>query len=95
MPLGKVLIELLEPVEPGKGQIGKFLKEQGEGFHHIAFRVEDIHDAMGKLNKINRLLRDGKPRNGGDGSKIAFIKPISTQNVLTVLVEKDREVEKG
>lgn len=88
IPLGEVLIELLEPVEPGEGRIGKFLKEKGEGFHHIAFRVEDIHDAMERLKNINIPLRDEKPRDGGDGSKIAFIEPISTQNVLTELVEK-------
>jgi methylmalonyl-CoA/ethylmalonyl-CoA epimerase len=94
IPLGEVLIELLEPVEPGEGRIGKFLKEKGEGFHHIAFRVEDIHDAMERLKNINIPLRDEKPRDGGDGSKIAFIEPISTQNVLTELVERDREVKK-
>ena len=44
IPLGDVLIELLEPLEPGEGRIGRFLKEKGEGFHHIAFRVEDIQE---------------------------------------------------
>lgn len=95
IPLGEVLIELLEPVEPGEGRIGKFLEEKGEGIHHIAFRVEDIQDAMRKLKKINIPLRDEKPRDGGDGSKIAFIEPTSTQNVLTELVEREREVKKG
>jgi methylmalonyl-CoA/ethylmalonyl-CoA epimerase len=94
IPLGEVLIELLEPVEPGEGRIGKFLKEKGEGIHHIAFRVENIHHALETLKKINVPLRDEKPRDGGDGSKIAFIEPISTQNVLTELVERDREVKR-
>lgn len=94
IPLGEVLIELLEPVKPGEGRIGKFLEEKGEGIHHIAFRVEDIHDAMRKLKKINIPLRDEEPRDGGDGSKIAFIEPASTQNVLTELVERDREVKR-
>ncbi len=94
IPLGEVLIELLEPVESGEGRIGRFLEEKGEGFHHIAFRVEDIHDAMEGLKRINIPLRDEKPRDGGDGSKIAFIEPIATQNVLTELVERDREVNR-
>lgn len=94
IPLGEVLIELLEPVKPGEGRIGRFLEEKGEGFHHIAFRVENIDDAMRRLKKISIPLRDEKPREGGDGSKIAFIEPISTQNVLTELVERDREVKK-
>lgn len=94
IPLGEVLIELLEPVEPGAGRIGKFLEEKGEGFHHIAFRVEDIHHVLEILKNMGVPLRDEKPRDGGDNSKIAFLDPISTQNVLTELVERDREVKK-
>jgi len=94
IPLGEVLIELLEPVESGEGRIGKFLQEKGEGIHHIAFRVENIHHALETLKKINIPLRDEDPRDGGDGSKIAFIEPASTQNVLTELVERGREVKK-
>jgi methylmalonyl-CoA/ethylmalonyl-CoA epimerase len=92
IPLGEVLIELLEPVEPGEGRIGKFLEEKGEGIHHIALRVESIQLALEMLKKMNVPLRDEKPRDGGDNSKIAFLDPISTQNVLTELVERDREV---
>jgi methylmalonyl-CoA/ethylmalonyl-CoA epimerase len=94
IPLGEVLIELLEPVEPGEGRIGTFLKEKGEGFHHIALRVENIQNAMEGLKKNNVRLRDENPRDGGDGSRIAFIEPAFTQNVLTELVERDREVGK-
>jgi len=94
IPLGEVLIELLEPVELGEGRIGKFLQEKGEGIHHIAFRVENIHHALKTLKRINIPLRDETPRDGGDDSKIAFIEPTSTQNVLTELVERSREVGK-
>ncbi len=94
IPIGEVLIELLEPLEPGEGVIGVFLKEKGEGIHHIALRVENVQSAMEKLKKENIRLRDQKPRDGGDGAKIAFIEPLFTQNVLTELVERDREVRK-
>jgi methylmalonyl-CoA/ethylmalonyl-CoA epimerase len=93
IPLGEVLIELLEPTSPGSGRIGKFIEEKGEGLHHLALRVDDIHSAIKKLREINIPLRDPKPRDGGDESKIAFIDPASTQNVLTELVERKREVE--
>jgi methylmalonyl-CoA/ethylmalonyl-CoA epimerase len=94
IPLGEVLIELLEPVEPGAGRIGVFLNEKGEGFHHIALRVENIQKTMEELEKNNIRLRDKIPRDGGDGSKIAFIDPLFTQNVLTELVEREREVKR-
>lgn len=92
IPLGEVLIELLEPTEPGEGRIGKFVEENGEGFHHIAYRVDDIDQTMLRLNQANILLRDTRPRDGGDDSRIAFIDPGFTQNVLTELVERKREV---
>ena len=94
IPLGEVLIELLKPTKPGAGRIGQFLEKQGEGFHHIAFRVEDIDQAIEKLKETNVLLRDQKPRDGGDESRIAFIEPTFIQNVLTELVERKREVER-
>jgi methylmalonyl-CoA/ethylmalonyl-CoA epimerase len=90
--VGEVLIELLEPIEPGIGRIGRLLEEKGEGFDHIAFRVEDIDHAMDRLKQIEVPLRDKEPRDGADESRIAFIEPTSTQNVLTELVERKQEV---
>jgi methylmalonyl-CoA/ethylmalonyl-CoA epimerase len=92
IPLGEVLIELLEPTEPGAGRIGKFLEEKGEGFHHVAFRVGDIDYTIRRLLEMHVPLRDTVPRDGGDGSRIAFIEPTFTQNVLMELVERKREL---
>ena len=91
--LGEVLIELLEPTEPGAGRIGKFLDERGEGFHHMALRVDNIDQTMEEFRKKSVPLRDAIPRDGGDDSKIAFVEPAFTQNVLTELVERKRDVK--
>jgi len=91
IPLGEVLIELLEPTESGKGRIGIFLKENGEGFHHIALRVEDIETATDRLKKL-KIPIDKAPRAGAHESKIVFIDPKFTLNVLTELVEREGEV---
>jgi methylmalonyl-CoA/ethylmalonyl-CoA epimerase len=95
IPLGDILIELLHPTEPDGGTIGQFLKEKGEGFHHIAMRVENIDYTMQKLKEKNIVFRDKEPRAGSDESRIAFIDPAFTQNVLTELVERKREVKTG
>ena len=92
IPLGEVLIELLEPTAPGAGSIGQFLEEKGEGIHHMAYRVDDIDRSLEKLEAMHVPLRDREPRPGGDDSRIAFIDPTFTQNVLTELVERKREV---
>jgi methylmalonyl-CoA/ethylmalonyl-CoA epimerase len=88
--LGEVLIELLEPTEPGAGRIGKFLDERGEGFHHMALRVDNIDQTIDEFRKMDVPLRDLTPRDGGDDSKIAFIESAFTQNVLTELVERKK-----
>jgi len=90
--VGEVLVELLEPTAPGAGRIGAFLEKNGEGFHHIAFRVDDVDAEMERLNSVGVTLRDKAPRDGGDDSRIAFVEPAFTQNVLTELVERTKEV---
>ena len=93
LPLGEVLIELLQPTAPGAGRIGQFLREKGPGFHHIAYRVDSIDQALAKLKQQGVPMRDEAPRPGGDDSRIAFMDPAGTQNVLTELVERAHEIE--
>jgi methylmalonyl-CoA epimerase len=87
IPVGEVLIEFLEPLSE-EGRIGKFIEENGEGIHHIAYGVTDL-DGMLRIMRTEKIkLRDEQPRPGGMGSKIDFIDPIETNGVLTELVER-------
>ena len=90
--VGEVLIEFIEPMEPGFGMIGEFLEKKGEGIHHIAYRVEYIETAMEKIRQVNLPFMDEDPQDGADASRIAFMDAAFTQNVLTELVERKREV---
>jgi methylmalonyl-CoA/ethylmalonyl-CoA epimerase len=47
LPLGEVLIELVEPL-PGT-PLEKVLREKGEGFQHIAFEVDHLTGALEEL----------------------------------------------
>lgn len=87
IPVGEVLVEILEPLSE-EGRIGKFIKENGEGIHHIAYRVTDLEGMLKSMKDEKIKLRDHQPRPGGMGSKIAFIDPIETNGVLTELVER-------
>ena len=44
-PVGDSEVELLESTAPD-GPIAKYLEKRGEGIQHIAFRVEDIEQAL-------------------------------------------------
>ncbi len=90
LPVGEVLVELLEPVGPG--MIRDFLKKRGEGLHHICYGVADLQKAMKRITGKKIQLRDKKPRPGGGGSKIVFLEPGSIFNTETEFVERKREI---
>ena len=88
VPVGEVVLELLEPLAPGKGRLSDFLRKYGEGVHHIAYRVDNLGEILTEMEKMGVKLRDKKPRPGAHGSQIAFISPEETNNVLIELVER-------
>ncbi|HNY49046.1 MAG TPA: methylmalonyl-CoA epimerase [Smithella sp.] len=87
-PVGDTEIELLESTSPD-GPIAKYLDKKGEGVQHIAFRVENIEEALAELKTRGVQLIDEKPRRGAGGAKIAFLHPKSTFGVLVELCERD------
>jgi methylmalonyl-CoA/ethylmalonyl-CoA epimerase len=85
--VGEGEIEVLESTAPD-GAIAKFIESRGEGIQHIAFRVENIEEALKELKEKGVRLIDEKPRRGAGGGRIAFIHPKSTNGVLLELSEK-------
>ncbi|MFX0205636.1 MAG: VOC family protein [Candidatus Hodarchaeota archaeon] len=48
--VGEIQLELIEVLE-GETIHSKFLRERGEGLHHIGFIVEDIEEELARLRK--------------------------------------------
>lgn len=86
LPVGQTYIELLEGQGPDSG-VTKWIGEKGTGLFHICFEVEDIDGALAELKAKGVKLRDETPRTGHGGSRIAFLDPASTGNVLIELAE--------
>jgi methylmalonyl-CoA/ethylmalonyl-CoA epimerase len=73
-------IELLEPINDNS-PISKFLKERGEGIHHIAITADEIEkDVQRAMDNGMKFL--GGLRTGSYGRKITFIHPKSLNGVL-------------
>lgn len=87
-PITDSEIELLESTQPD-GPVAKFIEARGEGIQHIAFRVENLEEALSELKAKGVRLIDEKPRKGAGGAKIAFIHPKETNGVLVELCERD------
>ena len=85
-PLSTGAVELIQPTDP-EGAIGRFMAKRGEGFHHVAYEVDDIAASLRQLEADGIELIDTTPRSGGHGLLIAFIHPRAANGVLTELVQ--------
>jgi methylmalonyl-CoA/ethylmalonyl-CoA epimerase len=86
-PVGESEVELLESTAPD-GPIAKFLEKKGQGIHHVAFRVDNLEEALAELKEKGIKLIDEKPRMGAGGAKIAFLHPKATNGILVELCER-------
>lgn len=86
-PIGESKIELLETTDP-EGPVGKFIRRNGEGIHHISFRVSDLEASLKQLQERGVELIDEKPRYGAGGAKIAFLHPRSTGGILVEICQR-------
>ncbi|MEQ6120972.1 methylmalonyl-CoA epimerase [Reichenbachiella sp. MALMAid0571] len=83
---GATKIELLESNDEDSA-IAKFIKKKGEGVHHLAFNVEDIHVEMKRLSDLGFELLNTEPKKGADNKLICFLHPKSTNGVLIELCQ--------
>ena len=84
--IGDSKIELLE-ANNQNSPIAKFLSKRGEGFHHVAFEVDDIEEELARLQKLDFILLHLSPKEGADNKRIAFLHPKSTMGMLIELCQ--------
>ncbi len=82
--VGDNKIELLESTMPD-GVIAKFIEKKGEGIHHIAYEVNDIHLEMQRLQSEGFTLLHAIPKKGADNKLVCFLHPKTTQGTLVEL----------
>ena len=83
--VGESKVELVEPTDDTTG-VSRFLESKGEGFHHVCFEVDNLAEALIRLELDGLELIDTAPRRGAEGP-VAFIHPRSCQGVLVELIE--------
>lgn len=87
IPIGDTEIELLESTSED-GPIAKFIEKNGEGVQHLAFKVENVEEAIFYMKEKGYRMIDETPRYGAGKAKIAFIHPKGTKGVLIELSQR-------
>ena len=81
---GDTKVELLENAGTD-GVIASFIEKRGEGMHHVAFEVEDIHAEMERLVKEGFVLLNQELKRGADNKMVCFLHPKGTNGILVEL----------
>ena len=79
-------IQLLTPTTE-TSPVAKYLERNGEGIHHVGYRVADAAAALDTLKANGARVIDNKPRPGSRGTTVAFVHPKAAFGTLIELVQ--------
>jgi methylmalonyl-CoA/ethylmalonyl-CoA epimerase len=75
-------IELLAPTNNTTSPIARFIKQKGKGVHHIAYRVENLDEALVELEMQGiRTLKDTLRMNK-HGRRLIYLNPADTEGTI-------------
>lgn len=78
--------ELLEATEESSA-VAKFLEKRGEGLHHIAFAVENIHQELSRMKNAGYQVLQEEPVPGAMDKLVFFIHPKSVGGILVEICQ--------
>ena len=85
--IGESKIELLQATDPSSA-IAKYLEKNKNGFHHVAFEVEDIEEEISRLVNEGFQMIHNEPKDGADNKRIAFLHPKSSDGLLVEICQE-------
>ena len=86
---GESKVELLQATKD-ESAIAKFIAKKGEGIHHIAFAVKDIHKEITRLKEVGYTIINESPKKGADNKLVCFVHPKNTKGVLIEMCQEIR-----
>ncbi len=87
---GQSKVELLGATDPDS-VIAKYVAKKGEGMHHVAFEVDDIHAELNRLRDEGFTVLSDEPSLGADSKLVAFVHPKDNHGVLVELCQSIEE----
>ncbi|MCJ7438331.1 MAG: methylmalonyl-CoA epimerase [Acidimicrobiia bacterium] len=80
-------VQLLTPTRDDS-PVAKYLEKNGEGIHHVGYRVDDCAAALERVKAAGHRVIDEEPRPGSRGTTVAFVHPKTAFGTLIELVEE-------
>jgi methylmalonyl-CoA epimerase len=80
-------IQLLTPSRDDS-TVAKWLAKNGDGLHHIGYRVADCGQALESVKQQGHQVIDEAPRPGSRGTTVAFVHPKTAFGTLIELVQE-------
>ena len=84
-PVGETCLEVLEGVPTSDP--AKWIAQHGQSLYHICLEVEDIDAAFAELKAKGLRFLSEAPMEGHAKSRIAFIDPSNTGNILIEIAQ--------
>lgn len=75
-------IELLMPTNNTTSPIARFMKQKGKGVHHIAYRVENLDEALKELEQQNIRVMEETLRINKHGRRLIYLNPADTEGTI-------------
>lgn len=85
--VGDSYVQLLTPFAE-TSPVARFLERNGEGIHHVGYRVDDCAAALDSVKRAGARVVDDHPRTGSRGTTVAFLHPKGAFGTLIELVEE-------
>ncbi|WP_270182272.1 methylmalonyl-CoA epimerase [Alkalihalobacillus sp. CinArs1] len=75
-------VELLMPTNNTTSPIARFMKQKGKGVHHIAYRVDNLDEALEELKKQNIRTLEDTLRINKHGRRLIYLNPADTEGTI-------------
>ena len=70
------------PTNNSTSPIARFIKQKGKGVHHIAYRVDDLDEALVELEKQGIRTLEGWRRTNKHGRRLIYLNPADTEGTI-------------
>jgi len=88
--VGDMHLELLEPTSR-ESPIARFMRQKGQGVHHVAYRVDNLDEAIAEARVNGIRFYEDTLRTNAMGRRLIYMHLASTSGTITELCEYPKE----